>query len=101
MFDGRPRGEGYTHFKSAQGHSIGGSGARFWYPLIAGVPGSLLLYYVFHLDRAPFTNRIRMIDLSREKELSIGAANLANYRSLLVGHPVRSTAHHNRSKGKP
>jgi predicted Zn-dependent protease len=90
VFDGRPRGEGYTHFKSAQGHSIGGSGARFWYPLIAGVPGSLLLYYVFHLDRAPFTNRIRMIDLSREKELAIGAAN---YRSLLASHPVLPDSH--------
>ena len=88
LFDGKPRSDGYTHFKSAQGHSD--SGTRFWYVLIAAVPSSLLLYYLSHLDRAPFTNRLRMIDLSRDKEIAMGAHD---YRRLLASHPVLSSQH--------
>ena len=44
LFDGRPRGDGYTHFGSAQGHSE--SGARTWYAVLGAVPSSLLLYYL-------------------------------------------------------
>jgi hypothetical protein len=44
LFDGRPRGDGYTHFRSAQGHSE--SGARTWYAVLGAVPSSLLLYYL-------------------------------------------------------
>jgi hypothetical protein len=88
LFDGRPRGEGYQHFKSAKGHSD--SGARVWYVVIASVPSSLLLYYAAHLDRAPYTRRVRMIDLSREKELAMG---LSQYRRLIASHPVLPAQH--------
>ena len=90
LFDGRSntRGEGYQNFKSAKGHSD--SGARFWYVIIASVPSSLLLYCVVHLDRAPYTRRVRMIDLSREKELAMG---LSQYRRLIASQPVLPTQH--------
>ena len=88
LFSGRPDGEGYTHFRSHQGHSD--SGARVWYAVLVAVPGSLVLYCLTHLDRAPYTNRIRMIDLSRDRELAMGADN---YRRLLASHPVLPTDH--------
>ena len=44
LFDGRPRGDGYTHFRSSQGHSE--SGARTWYVVLGALPSSLLLYYL-------------------------------------------------------
>ena len=47
-------------------------------------------FYTVHLDRAPYTNRIRMIDLSRQKELSMGEQN---YRHLLASHRVLPAQH--------
>lgn len=88
LFDARPRGDGYTHFKSNKGHSD--SGARVWYVIITCVPSSLLLYYAVHLDRAPYTKRIRMIDLPRDKELAMGQSQ---FRSLLARHPVLPAQH--------
>eukprot|EP00180_Rhodochaete_pulchella_P001048 Plantae.Rhodophyta-Rhodochaete_pulchella.ctg18663.p1 GENE.Plantae.Rhodophyta-Rhodochaete_pulchella.ctg18663~~Plantae.Rhodophyta-Rhodochaete_pulchella.ctg18663.p1 ORF type:complete len:366 (+),score=27.59 Plantae.Rhodophyta-Rhodochaete_pulchella.ctg18663:43-1098(+) len=43
------------------------------YVVIGGVAAGTAAYYVYHLDRAPYTGRIRMIDVSREQERRIGA----------------------------
>ena len=43
-----------------------------------------------HLDRAPYTKRVRMIDLSREKELAMGQHQ---FRNLLSSHTVLPQRH--------
>jgi len=51
LFDGRPRGDGYTHFRSAKGNSD--SGTRTWVAVLAAVPSSLVLYYLGACSRPP------------------------------------------------
>ncbi|KAJ1478730.1 peptidase family M48-domain-containing protein [Baffinella frigidus] len=73
MFSGRPSGEGYQHFQRGPGG--GGDSSRSRLQVLAMVgffPTSLLIYYLTHLEQAPYTGRWRMIDISKEKELEMG-----------------------------
>lgn len=70
---------GYKHFKRGP-PSRGSSTARYVCIGIAVLGGG---YYVAHLERAPYTGRLRMIDLSRDMEIAIG--NTA-FEELLSGY---------------
>lgn len=81
--------EGYKHFKNNPSYQ-----QSTWTSLavLGAIPASILAYYVWHLDRAPFTGRIRMIDMSREREYQLGDTNfralLAHQTVLPDGHPA-------------
>lgn len=52
----------------------------------AGLSGA---YVLFHLDRAPTTGRIRMIDMSRRAELDVGATAFAQLlQTAPAAHPA-------------
>ncbi len=77
--------EGYKHFNNNQQRSnfIG-------LAILGAIPTSVAAYYFYHLDRAPFTGRTRMIDMSREREYELGNAN---FRALLTHQVVLPDSH--------
>eukprot|EP00286_Rhodomonas_abbreviata_P004967 CAMPEP_0181322550 /NCGR_PEP_ID=MMETSP1101-20121128/19288_1 /TAXON_ID=46948 /ORGANISM="Rhodomonas abbreviata, Strain Caron Lab Isolate" /LENGTH=460 /DNA_ID=CAMNT_0023430471 /DNA_START=65 /DNA_END=1448 /DNA_ORIENTATION=+ len=92
LFHGRPKGDHYKHFNQKEGTSGGGLPNRFGVIAIAALfPTTLVVYYLAHLDRAPVTGRVRMIDISREQEYAIGRHSymqlLSRYRALPADHP--------------
>jgi metalloendopeptidase OMA1, mitochondrial len=79
--------EGYKHFNNNHQQQR----SNFMgLALLGAIPTSLAAYYFFHLDRAPFTGRIRMIDMSREREYELGTAN---FRALLAHQVVLPDTH--------
>ena len=79
--------EGYKHFRTDPSFH-----RSTWISLgvLGAIPASLAAYYIWHLDRAPFTGRLRMIDMSRERELELGTSN---FRALLAHQALLPETH--------
>lgn len=93
IFEGKPQGDGYQHFKRGFDQGGGGSAGpnRFAQVAIAALfPSGLLVYYLVHLDRAPVTGRVRMIDISQEREHALG---LMTYNQLIKKYQVLPDDH--------
>lgn len=61
------------------------------YFVVVFFPATLVAYYLFHLERAPYTNRLRMIDMPIDKERAMGESYynyiLSSQRILPKNHP--------------
>eukprot|EP00960_Hanusia_phi_P009440 273508-Hanusia_phi.AAC.1 len=57
MFGGKPQGDGYKHFKRGEEGESGNNGGFRSTAWIGLVPASFFVYYVVHLDQAPYTGR--------------------------------------------
>lgn len=86
----RPRPPGPTRFRASfQSTPPSATVQRVLYAA-AGLSGA---YVLFHLDRAPTTGRVRMIDMSRATELEVGATAFAQLlRTAPASHPREAAA---------
>lgn len=76
-----PDADGYVHFGRRFGGTANNGSRRYLFAGLAG--GAIGVYYVAHLERAPETGRIRMIDMSRRREQQLG---ISTFNQLLSSH---------------
>lgn len=77
---GRPKSSEYTHFKSSTtGVASNPRGRKLALAAGIGLPTTVVLYALVHLDTAPYTKRKRVIDLSKEAERRLGAEQFQQF----------------------
>jgi len=82
----KPRQDDYIHF--------GGRRESFWdrwlrprgLVIVGFIFGGCGIYYYVHLDYAPYTGRRRMIDLTRNQEVSLGTQQFRKVLAMEAGH---------------
>ncbi|EME28414.1 Mitochondrial metalloendopeptidase OMA1 [Galdieria sulphuraria] len=87
----KPRQDEYIHF--------GGRRETFWdrwwspkgLTVFGIIFGGCGIYYYVHLDYAPYTGRRRMIDLTRNQEVSLGTQQFRKVLAMEASHVVPSS----------
>lgn len=79
------RNDGYTHFNRGPDKT-----SRIFYYVTGGLTLIGGVWYVSHLERAPYTKRLRLMAMTREQEIALGAAA---YNQLLSSSVVLHEHH--------
>eukprot|EP00871_Galdieria_phlegrea_P001466 jgi/Galph1/231/GphlegSOOS_G4990.1 len=84
----RPRNDDYVHFGGRRETFLDKLLKPKGLVIFGVVFGGAAIYYYVHIDYAPYTGRRRMIDLTRNQEISLGTQQFRKILSMEAHHVV-------------